>query len=281
MRRIVFLDVDGTLVDYEGRVPASAVEAIRHAREAGHRVYLSTGRSRAEVYDELWEIGLDGLIGANGGYVEDDGTVVLHQHLTEPQCRRVVDWLRARGLEFYLESNAGLFASEEFERAAEPVIRRYASGDDDAASTLTVRDAFPGMVFGGELYREDVNKISFILGSAQDHLEAAQAFPELQAGTWGGRGGTPLFGDLGVAGVGKQHAVDVLLRHLGAELADTIAVGDAPVDLPMLLHCGTGVAMGNSSPDVLAVADLVTDDVAHDGLWNAFERLGLLAPSSP
>jgi HAD superfamily hydrolase (TIGR01484 family) len=52
MSRIIFLDVDGTLVDYEGRVPASAVEAIRRARAAGHRVYLSTGRSRAEVYAE-------------------------------------------------------------------------------------------------------------------------------------------------------------------------------------------------------------------------------------
>ena len=97
MSRIIFLDVDGTLVDYEGRAPASAVEAIRRARAAGHRVYLSTGRSRAEVYDELWDIGLDGLIGANGGYVEDAGEVVLHQHLSAEHCRRVVDWLQSRG----------------------------------------------------------------------------------------------------------------------------------------------------------------------------------------
>lgn len=276
MRRIIFLDVDGTLVDYEGRVPASAVEAIRRAREAGHRVYLSTGRSRAEVYDELWEIGLDGLIGANGGYVEDAGEVVLHQHLTADQCRRVVDWLRARGLEFYLESNTGLFASEHFETAAEPVIQRYASGGDDpAAATSGVRDVFPHMVFGGEVYRDDVNKISFILGSLQDHLDAADAFPELQAGTWGGRGGAALFGDLGVRGVSKRHAVDVLLGHLGAELAGTIAFGDATVDVSMLTYCATGVAMGNSSADVLAVADLITTDVNDDGLWQAFVRLGL------
>jgi len=276
MSRIIFLDVDGTLVDYEGRTPASAVDAIRRARAAGHRVYLSTGRSKAEVYDELWDIGLDGLIGANGGYVEDAGEVVLHEHLSAEQCRRVADWLHARGLEFYLESNAGLFASEHFETAGEPGMRRYVSGKGDPdAAALTVRDAFPEMIFGGELYRDDVNKISYILGSIADHHDARAAFPELKAGTWGGRGAEALFGDLGVAGITKAHAVDVLLAHLGASREDTIAFGDAAVDIPMLEYCAIAVAMGNSSPDVLAIADHVTSDVNHDGLFHAFDRLGL------
>lgn len=67
MGKIIFLDVDGTLVDYENKLPASAVTAIRQARSNGHRVYICTGRSRAEVYPELWDIGLDGMIGGNGG----------------------------------------------------------------------------------------------------------------------------------------------------------------------------------------------------------------------
>lgn len=278
MSRIIFLDVDGTLVDYEGRLPATAIEAIRGARAAGHRVYLSTGRSRAEVYDEIWDIGLDGLIGANGGYVEDGGEVVLHQHLTAEQCRRVVDWLHDRGLEFYLESNAGLFASESFETAGEPVMRRYVGGKGDPhAATITVREAFPEMIFGGQLYRDDVNKVSYILSSISDHHDAAAAFPELKPGTWGGRGAEALFGDLGVAGISKAHAVDALLRHLDAQRSDTIAFGDAAVDLPMLEYCAVAVAMGNSSPDVLAMADHVTTDVNDDGLLRAFEHLGLLA----
>lgn len=49
MGKIIFLDVDGTLVDYHNRIPDSAVEAIRKARENGHLVYVCTGRSRAEM----------------------------------------------------------------------------------------------------------------------------------------------------------------------------------------------------------------------------------------
>ena len=95
----------------------SAVDAIRKARANEHKVYICTGRSKAEVYPNLWEIGLDGMIGGNGSYVEDHGKVVMHQLITKEQCIHVVDWLHAR-------------------------------------------DAFPDMIFGGELYRDDVNKIS-------------------------------------------------------------------------------------------------------------------------
>lgn len=53
MDKIVFLDVDGTLVDYENRIPLSAVKAIRLARQNGHRIYICTGRSRAEICGKL------------------------------------------------------------------------------------------------------------------------------------------------------------------------------------------------------------------------------------
>ena len=33
MSKLIFLDVDGTLVDYHNRIPESAIKAIRQARE--------------------------------------------------------------------------------------------------------------------------------------------------------------------------------------------------------------------------------------------------------
>ena len=148
MSKIIFLDVDGTLLDYENRIPESAVRAIRQARELGHRVYICTGRSRAEVYAPLWDIGLDGMIGGNGSYVEDHEQVVMHRMISIEQCRRIVDWLHARGLEFYLESNSGLYASEKFETAGLNAIRAYSKGKGlEGAEKITIRSAFPEMIF--------------------------------------------------------------------------------------------------------------------------------------
>ena len=277
MGKIIFLDVDGTLVDYENHLPASAVEAVRRARGKGHRVYICTGRSKAEVYPWLWDIGLDGMTGGNGGYVEDHGHVVFYQCITLEQCRRIVDWLHGRGLEFYLESNSGLYASERFEEAALPVVRLYSKRKERPdAERATVRSAFPDMIFGGGLYRDDLNKVSFLLSSYQDYLGARDAFPDLKAGTWGGKDEEALFGDLGVKDTDKAAAVETLLRFLHAAREDTIAFGDAKVDIPMLAYCACGVAMGNGGPEIRAMADLVTDSVEDDGLYHAFEKLGLL-----
>ena len=275
--RTVFLDVDGTLVTYENVLPSSAVRAIREARAAGHRVYVCTGRSRAEMPERIWAIGLDGMIGGNGAYVEDGGEVLLHQHLSAAQCERVVSWLRRRGLELYLEAGSGLYAAPTFRDAARSAVRAYAAGKDLGASILEVDDAFPGMVFTDELLRSDVNKISFLLSSPEADLAAARhELPDLVVGSWGGSGHEPLFGDVSCEGVSKRHAVDVLLAHRGAARRDAVAFGDAAVDIEMLEYCGTGVAMGNGSREVKDAADLVTDDVEADGLAKAFRRLGLL-----
>ena len=277
MGKILLIDIDGTLVDYENRLPASAVEAIRRARANGHRVYLCSGRSKAENKQEIWDIGIDGYIGGNGSYVESDGAVVMHQLITADQCRRIVDWLSARGLEFYLESNNGLFASPTFKDVAVQVMAEYSRRKGREASTdIDYRQAFPGMIWEGELYRSDLNKISYVLHRYQDHLDARAAFPEMQHGTWGGAGETALFGDMGVKDITKAHAVETLLAHLGAQKADTIAFGDAKVDIPMFEACALGVAMGSGGEEIKAAADYVTTDVDKDGLYNAFVHLGLI-----
>ena len=276
-RKVVFIDVDGTLVDYENKLPDSAVTAIRQARENGHKVYICTGRSKAEVYQELWDIGLDGMIGGNGSYVEDDGEVVMHQLITPEQCRHIVDWLHGRGLEFYLESNEGLFASEHFEEAGQSTIQEYTRRKGKAdADKMTVRSVFPEMIFDGDLYRDDVNKVSFILNSYQDHLDSVEEFPDLKPGTWGGAGEIALFGDLGVKDITKAHAIDVLLEHLNMPIEDTIAFGDAKVDIPMFDYCHDSCCMGSGGDEAKAAAKYVTDDVDRGGLYNAFVHYALI-----
>lgn len=274
--KIILIDVDGTLVDYEGKLPESATEAIRRARKNGHKVYICTGRSEAEVYDYIWDIGLDGMIGGNGSYVKDGDKVIMHQKISAEETRHIVDWLHSRGLEFYLECNSGLYGSENFEEAALVTIQEYSNRKGRDGSQMTVRKAFPDMIFGADMYRDDVNKVSFILGTYQDHLDSVADFPDLKPGTWGGVGEKALFGDLGVKDIDKGKAIDILLQHIGASLDDTIAFGDAKVDIPMLEKCAIGVAVESGGDEIKAMADYVTDAVDEDGIYNAFKYLGLI-----
>lgn len=277
MSKIVFLDVDGTLIDYEAICPDSAKKAVDLARANGHKVYICTGCSKAEIEQrDLPE--LDGMIGANGGYVEDAGQVVMHQAFTVDQVKHIVDWCNERELGFYLEANSGMYINHWFTVQAPATMRKYALGkgatEEQAAATA---DSFINvMIRTDDLYRDDVNKVSFILSSYQDHLDSKVEFPDMEANTWGGKGEIALFGDLGPKGITKKHAIAVLLEHLGASQADTISFGDAKIDLSMFELCAYNVAMGNGGPEIKEAADYITDDVNEDGLYNAFKHLGLI-----
>ena len=276
-RRVVLVDVDGTLVTYTGVLPDSAADAVRRARAAGHRVYPITGRSKAEMPGRFDELGLDGMIGANGAYIESDGEVVAHRRMGLMEVTTVIGWLTRRGLPFYLEATSGLYAAPGFCEAALPAVRAYAVGEGWAdIEAVSVAEALHGLVETNDLVRDDVSKISYVLSSTADLEAAREAFPMLAHGSWGGRGHTALFGDMGVEGITKARAVDLLLAHIGVDLADAVAIGDAAIDIGMLDRCGVGVAMGNASQEVKGVADLVTDDVEANGLAKAFARLGLL-----
>ena len=278
-KKILFLDVDGTLIDYRAIMPESAGRAVDQARANGHLVYICTGCSKAEVLERnLCE--LDGMIGANGGYVEDHGKVILHQSIPVDDVRTIVEWCDARGLGAVLETNEGIFYSTLMKDQARTVYSKYAAGKGS-----TFEDAWKKnehitdqMIFlkGEDRYRTDINKIDFVLSSYQDFLDAKEAFPHMIANTWGGKDEQALFGDLSPAGITKANAIAMLLKHLGRDVEDTIAFGDAKIDISMFELCNYAVAMGNAGAETKEVADYITTDVNEDGIWNAFKHLGLI-----
>lgn len=278
-RKIIFLDVDGTLINYEAKMPESAGRAVDLARANGHKVYICTGCSKAEI-EQRHLCELDGMIGGNGAYVEDGGEVVMHQGLSRSECQKIVDWCNERKLGFYLEANSGMYCNDWMLEQGPGVMVKYAEGK--GASPEKARQSAGSFVNsfihlqGEDLYRDDVNKISFILSSYQDHLDSMRDFPELEANTWGGKGELALFGDLGPKGITKKKAIDVLLKHLNADPKDTISFGDAKIDLSMFELCAYNVAMGNGGPEIKAAADYVTADVDDDGLYKAFRYLKLI-----
>ncbi|MBP5264096.1 MAG: HAD-IIB family hydrolase, partial [Lachnospiraceae bacterium] len=85
-------------------------------------------------------------------------------------------------------------------------------------------------------------------------------------------------------GVSKASCMDDLVEYLNnsgkypekISIEDTVAIGDSNNDLPMLEHAGCAIAMGESSQQVLAMADFITAPVMQDGIYKALEWLGCI-----
>ena len=279
MRKIVFLDVDGTLIDYEAKLPSSAGKAVDLARANGHQVIICTGCSKDEILQRNL-CDLDGMILGNGTYVEYHDKVIMHNAMPLDEVKKVVAWCREKDLAFYLETNSGVFCNEKMKIDGPEVMIKYGQGKGaDLSKAKDAADSFLDsftVIHGDEFYREDVNKIDFIIRDYNDHLEAIEAFPHLAHNTWGGKGELALFSDLGPTGINKKYAIEVLLEYLNVGKEDTISFGDAKVDLSMFECCNYNVAMGNGGVEIKEAANYITDDVNEDGLYNAFEYLGLI-----
>lgn len=269
----LFLDVDGTIIDYHGKTPDSAKKALIQAQKNGHQLIVCSGCSECEIEGRNIGIDFDGIIGGNGCFVRMKDDVIFHKPLTLEQCTHFVDWCMERDLAFRLECNSGMYLSEGYEEKSAVARAKYAYGNEwqgKEPPALT-----PWMKYGN-LYRDDVNKTAFVLKSHQDYLDAKKEFSDLVVDSWGGKGELALYGAVRCTGVDKKTSIQMLMEHMHVTRKETIAFGDGVVDIPMFEACGNSVAMGNATDVVKEAADYVTDGVNQDGMKNALLHFGLI-----
>ncbi|MCW1806593.1 HAD family hydrolase [Brachybacterium squillarum] len=263
-RRIVFLDIDGTIIAHDGTIPDSAAAAIREARAAGHLVLLATGRSPREVDPRLEEIGFDGAVLSAGAFVRIDDAWIIEHPMPAPMVRRMVEGFDALGLDYALQARDGVHPS--------------AGRREDVREVLGIGEAQLGEAAEGAAHAH-VAKAVF-LGREPDAFARVHALlaPEgftVITGTMPslGTGG----GEVSPGDVSKGASILELLEREGIDPSRAIGIGDNNNDLEMLAACGVGIAMGNATAEALAAADEITGAVHEDGLAEAFARHGLIA----
>ena len=77
------------------------------------------------------------------------------------------------------------------------------------------------------------------------------------------------------AAAGKANGLRALCRHLGVDMAQTVAFGDGTNDTDMLRAAGLGVAMANAMEDVRNAADYITLSNNDAGVAAAIEQFVL------
>lgn len=281
-RNLILFDVDGTLVDVSGAqeyIPQSAIDAIHAARAKGNLCFLCTGRSKAEIYPYILDVGFDGIIGAGGGFVEIGGEMLYHKRVTTEQIFHVVDFFEANGFDYYIESNGGLYASARLVPRLERIKYGDLEHDPEARrkKAETPSQFIESLITGQDLHRDDVNKICFLeqpgVPWQRVHDEFEREFKVIPCTV-------PHFGkesgELTVPGVSKASAIEALLAHLNIPRANTYAFGDGKNDSDMLEYCAHGIAAGNACDALKAIADEVTAPIWEDGIAQAMARHGLV-----
>ncbi len=271
-RKLIFLDIDGTLLMKGEYIPASAKEALKLAKANGHEIFIATGRSRSAIPKQVAELGFAGMITSAGAYVEYAGQPIAHQPMNRDRLERLNHYLLRHQAAVLYEANDNIYVTAEtFEE-----FRRYMlkKGFDIDQAGRGFRDRFALVKEISEV--PYVNKIVY--------FNADRSVEDLQK-KW-----QDVFiivpnsvtedlysGEISEGGMHKAAGIATLLNYLSAGREEVIALGDGWNDLEMIQYAHVGVAMGNSADILKEAADLVTGDILQDGVWQAFDQLRLLA----
>ena len=274
-QKLIFLDIDGTLTEPGKNVPPlSAVEAVRRAREKGHKVVLCSGRNYVMLFPVL-EFGFDGLIASAGGYIEYGGQVVYDCPMTKEQQDRVLGVFKESGIYRTIGGKNNSYTDEGFKeflagdaqsKANSELLRwRIQIENELGIRPMSEYDGEP--IYGMAFMSRGADRLKRPMEVLQDDFDFC-----IQGEDACGI----VNGELASKAFNKGKAVERLCEFLGISRTDTIAVGDSMNDLEMLQAAETGVCMANGSPALRKIADMVCPSVTEDGLYSAFERLRLI-----
>lgn len=251
---LVALDVDGTIMSFDGRISDDVRTAVADLRAAGAHVVLATGRAVTGTLPVARQLGLD-----TGWVVCSNGAVTARLDPALAGGWEPVDVVRfdpGPALRVLAAEMPDVLVAVEDLGRGFLVSAPFPLGELDGEvrvvplAELAARPATRVVLRAPERGPEDFHALVERVGLH----EVSYAV------------GWSAWLDLTPAGVSKASALEELRRRLGVEPHTTVAVGDGGNDLEMLAWAARGVAMGHAAAEVRAVADEVTGTIDDDGL---------------
>jgi len=280
---ILFVDLDGTLWEHE-LLDEAAADALRAARDAGHLVFLCTGRSAGQIPAPVAAIGFDGMITNGGGTARIGKEVIAENVMTREQLHKLLDIFERDQLPYLLESDDGVFGSQAIIDMYDQYIRRLRAAHNaqlvkagkapEPEQTKTEAANFHPLA---QANLDHIAKICFFSADPKMYDRVKSEIGSefyLVPSSMPMPGGSS--GEVAPLGVSKGTAIHAVLKKLGLDRTEAIGIGDSHNDIEMFDACGTAIAMGNAVPELLEQADFVTTAVLQGGVRDALQQLGLI-----
>ena len=254
--KIVFFDIDGTLFKlHTNEMSPKTLETLQKLREDGIKICIATGRSPMGL-PKFEGIEFDAYLTYNGSYCYADDETIFSNSLSKEDVKQILLNASKMGkpvtvaLKSEMSSN-GLDADLEHYMAVENL-------------DLNVSNDFEDKV------KDEVYQV-MLACCPEEYDLSLENVKQAKIATWWDKAV-----DIIPANGGKGMGIEAMLRYYGLDKSEALAFGDGNNDIEMLQTVGTGVAMGNASDDLKAVADEICGDVAEDGIYWYCKEHGII-----
>jgi Cof subfamily protein (haloacid dehalogenase superfamily) len=242
----VALDLDGTLLDSEARLPDATAEVLRTLAKRGIRIVLASGRMTARIlpYAEQLAFPVD-VVSYNGAEILEGGpeswTSVSLRGLSPAARDAVFDLCRTHGVFLNVYAHGKLHGY-------------HPDGDFTWSRHYELNS---GAVYAGKhatlerLPKVGIAKL-LVINAYPDRERYYEAWLPRLSPHCGLTKSNPEYLEFLAKDVSKGSALEIWLGRNGLEPSQLLAFGDAENDLEMLRLAGMGIGMANATPGLRA-----------------------------
>lgn len=255
--KIVFFDVDGTLLDHNKQLPISTKDAIQQLQQNGVFVAIATGRSPFMFEPLRKELNIDTFVSFNGQYVVFENEVVYRNPLKGTELKKLHETAN------HYKQTPIVYMNEETMKSSVPNNQRV----EEALGSLK----FPHPDVKADFYVDQDIYQALLFCTEEEEEHFTSQYQQFRFIRW-----HQYSTDVVPRSGSKAEGIKRLMEHVGFRLEDVYAFGDGLNDMEMLQEVGHGVAMGNAADIVKKKANYVTRDVADDGIYFGLKQLKLI-----
>lgn len=290
MYKIVTVDLDGTLLNSAGEVSDYTKDIIQKSINKGTDIILASGRPINSVESIAYEIGSKNyLISGNGAIIYDIAKkeVIYDRFLNKEQVLNIVKICEensiycnvytemeviAKSLNynvlFYYKENARKEEGKRTNINIVPNMYKYIEDlSEERFLKVTVCDD-NRMIFNSIIRKlKLINDIDVLDVSHMSRKVIKDGTSQIPIEYY--------YTEITNHNVNKWTAIEFLINKLHIQREDVIGIGDNVNDKEMIENAGLGVAMGNSSPEMKAIADVVVSDNNSEGVAEVIKKFVL------
>lgn len=254
--KIVFFDIDGTLFKlHTNEMSPKTLETLQKLRSNGIKICIATGRTPMGL-PKFEGIELDAYLTYNGSYCYAGDTTIFSNSIPKEDVKQILYNTKKMGKPVTIALKSQISSN-----GVDTDLKTYMAVEK---LDLEVSDDFE------ERVEDEVYQV--MLACCPEEYDAIlENVKHAKIATWWDKAV-----DIIPANGGKGMGIESMLAYYGFDKSEALAFGDGNNDIEMLQAVGTGVAMGNASEDLKAVANEICGDVAEDGIYHFCVSHGII-----
>ena len=264
--KLAGFDLDGTMLSHNGGVTPYTYDVLLKAKQKRVHLVPVTGRAMCETKSVLPQLPVRYLVAVNGTVIYDlESNEIIYKVL--PNQEKLLEKLKiALTLDAYIEVYCGeIYTSNYYYDNMEKLGMRPHLLEIIKGTRTVVPDLYSEIEKRKQAekiniwFRDDEHKSKYQhLFKDEEYFSHTSAFPGAL--------------EVGVKNMDKGMGISMIADILGVSKKETMAIGDASNDIPMLKWAGLGVAMGNATEEIKKIADVVALSNDDDGAAKVIEK---------